>query len=977
MSNTQVVSEGSRGSDLDSLLLPNTPTKIRNLYYALESDASTKEFGPLEDGVVILDTETTGLSFRDCELIEIAAARLQGREVVERFQTFVHPSKPIPRETQRLTGISELDVHEAPCAKDAVASLAQFVGGAPVLAHNATFDKTFIEKAPGGRDVSDYWIDTLALSRMALPMLKSHRLSDMARAFHCDSVTHRASDDVDALCGMWRIMLCGLDQMPSGLLGYLSDMHEDVKWAFRPVLSYIASLHEPTTFDLKAVRKELLSLEAGDPRTDAATLPNLAAPPKHEVESYFGADGPLARISSSYEHRTVQVRMADEVRDALATSSHRVIEAGTGVGKSMAYLVPEVLFAKKNHITVGVATKTNVLADQLVGQELPRLNAVLEGGLTYYTLKGYEHYPCLLRMQHSLEESAFTSLNDDAKAEALTALAVSYAYVCQTPDGDLDALGIRWKLVPRDALAISSGDCIHNRCPFFPDECLVHGARRRAACADVIVTNHALLLRDIAAEKPLLPPVRHWVIDEAHGFEAEARTQWSQSLSGEAMSRLFEELGDTKTGVLHELMVANAPLESSTLVVGLLSKVSGHAVRSRASLEDLFDAIHGLGALEKDKGEYGSNALWIDDAVRGSEEWSAVAAAADTCLVRLSDTLSALEQTREALNSEHASHSGALDGITRRLKGYTQCLRLVVQGNDSDYVYYAQLYRQTKYRSREGLVAQKLDIGSELAPTWLGEMKSVVFTSATLSVGGSFDHFDHSVGLDLLPKAQYKNLVFESSFDFDNNMAIVVAEDMPSPSQRGYLDALSELLYDIHTSMGGSVLTLFTNRREMEKVYQRVQPELAAQGLDLICQDRGSSPRRLREKFLNNKATSLFALKSFWEGFDAAGDTLRCVVITKLPFASPRDPLVRERDLRDRRSWWKYSLPEAIISVKQASGRLIRSADDKGIVVLADSRVATKRYGKQVLDSLPSHNRIFLGKDKVGRYIRTWRNSRE
>ena len=173
------------------------------------------------------------------------------------------------------------------------------------------------------------------------------------------------------------------------------------------------------------------------------------------------------------------------------------------------------------------------------------------------------------------------------------------------------------------------------------------------------------------------------------------------------------------------------------------------------------------------------------------------------------------------------------------------------------------------------------------------------------------------------------------------------------------------------------MLTLFTNRREMERVYDALAPRLAAIGLELDCQQRGTSPRRLRERFMADKSRSLMALKSFWEGFDAAGDTLRCVVIPKLPFANPNDPLVRERDLREDRSWWRYSLPEAVLSVKQAAGRLIRTGTDAGIVVFADSRVATKRYGQQFVRSMPSSSCSQLDCAHVGRYIELWRASHE
>ena len=208
-------------------------------------------------------------------------------------------------------------------------------------------------------------------------------------------------------------------------------------------------------------------------------------------------------------------------------------------------------------------------------------------------------------------------------------------------------------------------------------------------------------------------------------------------------------------------------------------------------------------------------------------------------------------------------------------------------------------------------------------------------------------------------------------------MSVLIAQDMPQPGDTQYLPALEELLFEVHRAMGGSTLTLFTNRRDMEKVYLGLKPRLAQAGIHLLCQERGSSPRRLRERFLADKSCSLLALRSFWEGFDAVGDTLRCVVIPKLPFANPQDPLVRERELREDRSWWKHSLPEAIIAVKQAAGRLIRSSDDAGVLVLADSRLVTKRYGAQFVRSLPNPNATRLDRANVGRYLELWRRSRK
>ena len=976
----------SDSTTLADLILPGTPDEVRERYLTLAERALARDFGPLEDGVVVLDTETTGLSFKDCSLIEISAARLVGREVVERFETFVHPSGPIPPEIQRLTGITNADVTDAPSARDAVAALADFVGGAPVLAHNATFDRTFVEAVPGGAEVSNTWIDTLSLSRVALPRLSTHRLADMAEAFGCASVTHRAGDDVDALCGLWRILLTALSDLPSGLLSLLAAMHEEVTWPLRPIFSYLGTMGDAGTapFSLKAVRAALAREARGDQRADAAELDGTVAPSIEEVEAGFAPDGVVSRMYERAERRPEQIAMAREVTEALATSTHRAIEAGTGVGKSIAYLLPMALFARRNGVTVGVATKTNALTDQLVSHELPALAAALPGGLTFMSLKGYDHYPCLHRLDRAAsEELPLAAVPHDGRSDnavacdMLTAIAVTYAYCCQSPDGDVDALGIRWRYVPRQMLTTTPGECLRTRCPYFPNECPLHGARRRAACSDVVVTNHSLLLRNVVSEGKILPPIRHWVVDEAHGFEAEARRQWAVEVSGEEARAAFELLGGASTGVLHNLMVQVIPLDGSTLLTGLLAKAAACVSRASVCVADLFVAVHELGSVARGDGGYDAVTLWIGEDVRGTSEWQAVSDAGQAAADALDQAVRQLADAGEALSQEAPQLASDLGESTRFLRDLLAGIRLICEGADPSYVYSAQLSRSRRRIASEKLVAEKIDVGADLAQRWLPEMESVVFTSATIAVGDDFSHFDHAVGLDALGSGSHRDVRLESSFDFDSHMSVIVARDLPAPNDRAYLPSLEDLLYDVHVAMGGSVLTLFTNRRDMERAYESLRPRLAAVGLDVACQERGSSPRRLRQRFLEDRELSLMALRSFWEGFDATGDTLRCVVIPKLPFASPNDPLVRERDLREDRAWWKYSLPEAVISVKQAAGRLIRSSTDTGVLVLADSRLTTKGYGRLFIGSLPSGSVTRLEAANVGRFIGMWRAGHE
>lgn len=960
-------------NNMAAAVLPGTPGFVIEQYATLAERAKNRSFGLIEDDVIVLDTETTGLSCAENELIEISAARLRGREVADRFDTFVHPNGLIPPEITELTSITNADVAHAPRAEEAVAALEEFVQGSPVIAHNATFDRSFIESVKGGVRVSDIWIDSLALSRIALPRLSSHKLATMAELFGCAAVSHRASDDVEALCGVWRILLCALMDLPGGLMRLLADMHPDVRWPYRPIFSFLAGERQGETFSLEAARAQVMQADAEPDHIDADELPGLTMPRRDEIELRYAPGGLVNDMYASYEPRAEQIVMASEVRDAFATSTHRVIEAGTGVGKSIAYLVPAAEAAKRNKITVGIATKSNNLTDQLMYQELPKLARELDGGLSFCALKGFDHYPCLLKLESLAAGREITTNRDPA--DTLTAIAVLYAFACQSPTGDLDSLGIRWRSVNRADLTTSSRECARGNCRFFNRGCFVRCARRRAAKADIVVTNHSLLFRNVAADGKILPPIRHWIIDEAHSVEKEARRQWALSVSADESRMVFERLGGAQSSALGRLTHALASSDAATLFLGLGAKAASSASRASLAMAELFEAVRELSRNGKADGYADAN-IWIGPELRAHRGWEYFEPTARTAIDALDEAGKNLSSLAESVGAENPEMVIEVADGARRIKEMKSTLSLILEGADEHYVYSLQV-NKARRAGGEALTAERMDIGEALAEQWLPEMHSVVFTSATVTVSNSFDHFNHSVGLDRLPKGSFSCVQLESSYNFQENMAVVVAGDIPDPRDRdAYLAAMENLLVDVHMAMGGSTLTLFTNRRDMEDLYGRVEPRLSRQGLELACQLRGTSVKRLRDRFLSEESSSLFALKAFWEGFDASGATLRCVVIPKLPFANPTEPLSCERNVREERAWAKYSLPDAVLEVKQAAGRLIRTSTDRGVLVLADSRLLSKGYGKKFLSSLPSQFQR-IDAEQVGRYIKLWRASHE
>lgn len=969
---------------LRNFITDGTPEEVIALYESLPERARTGHFGPFDGNVVVLDTETTGFSLNHDELTQIAAARMEGGEIVDWFITFVNPGKPIPDEVAHLTDIHDSDVADAPTPADALAQLVAFVGDAVVVAHNAEFDRNFTTKHPAGYPLlENTWVDSLDLSRIALPRMKSHRLIDLVKAFGQVRSTHRADEDVAATCALLRILLAAVDAMPPMLLREIASMAPKEQWPTVTVFQYFAEQHtpegeKPLPFSLRTLRRERVGNLDLRPLVDAADISadpgrSLVFPTADTVAEAFTAEGMVGSLYDDYEQRAEQVAMAEAVRSAFARSTNLMVEAGTGVGKSMAYLLPAAITARDNHINIGVATKTNALLDQLVYHELPALAESLGGGLTYAALKGFSHYPCLRKVERLVVDGPRMRTVGKSEHHQAPALAGLLSFIAQTAYDDMDNLKIDYRLLPRWAITTTSHDCLRRKCPFFGTSCFVHGARRRAEAANIVVTNHSLLFCDIAADGGLLPPIRYWVMDEAHGAENEARRAFSLELAEEDILSLARRVSSDESRrnvfVRAERTVIMPGNESSaTLFYALTNKArtagaafADAAQRFCASLPDLlfYDTNR------RSKG-YENVDLWLNGEIRSSSVFQgivrqaqAMAAEAEKMTTACQELVGYLEDIEGAavIQREIAS-------IAMELKEIMQAVDVICVQCPDQYVYAASLNRKND-KPQNKLEAMLLNVGATLDETFYADTHSVVYASATLAVDGSFNSFAQAMGLNTSEHSQSDELLLASSYDFDNRMTIYVVNDMPEPNDAAYLDALQRLLVATHRAQRGSMLTLFTNRREMEKCFDGVQPALKEDDLRLVCQKWGVSVKGLRDDFLADEHLSLFALKSFWEGFDAPGATLKGVIIPKLPFAKPSDPLSCERAARDDGAWRRYVLPAAVLETKQAAGRLIRKASDSGILILADKRLITKGYGKTFLRSMPSQNIRFCSLEEI------------
>lgn len=1073
---------------LERYIIPNTPPKVFTRYRALLDEAAAYDFGALENNIIVLDTETTGLSQKSCALTQISAMRLEkGKNVADSkwFTTFVNPHQPIPPEIEELTHIYARDVAAAPDAKVAVNRLAAFVDGAPIIAHNASFDKGFVEAAKEGSPVSTHWVDTLALSRIAFPSLATHKLSDLAQLFSCDGVTHRANDDVCALAGVWHMILCGLYSLPLELLETLCMMHEDVAWQYRFIFEELyrkkagkdpKKLH----YVIPCIRQIRHALFSGESVGENAARADVArdgaardgAPTSvrarwsralQDLDHEFERGGTLGRVcgDTDYEPRQEQLEMAHVVAKAQAERRISIIEAGCGIGKSFAYLIPSILHALATGEAVGIATRTNTLANQLISSDLPRLARAYNHAFSYLIAKGYNHYPSLEKIEAlirgSFDHKTIKQIRfsrSKVESEILTTIALVLAASCECSFVDIDSLGIRWNMLYRPWFVSNTRNEGHVRgrelSHFFIDE-----LRARARTHNILITNHALLLSDIACNHNIFPEINNWVVDEAHAFSEQAQNTWTEEISTSAFLGALAQLGDEKHGLLSGLMAkkagacangaisptsaasavstTSAASASSSADAGVLTsaqddKTSARALSSRTlaqilrardalveKAEQAFSSLQAINLLDyphmtnQDFGEREVSAR-VCASMRTSDGWSAFEELTRDMADDLLTLIKFMQQLlTEATREKELEALSLLQNTLAALLKFDSVCDHVHASEEEGYVCVLERNFQ---QSKPNIKIQTIPLvpGSFLQSMWYKNVNSIVFTSATLSSGHSFRYFKQSVGVegasdcgtasagnaeyvkdadcvDYVDPAESSPYAssetpamplekcIDSPFDYAHAMSLVIPENLKEPGEAGYKEALVKFLFDVHVAMGGSVLTLFTSKKDMQSCAEALSPLLAREGLDLLVQNKAGAHVGLMNKFKREEASSLMALKSFWEGIDAPGKTLRCVVIVRLPFLSPHDPVCEALAAANPRSWWEYVLPHAIIETRQAAGRLIRRQDDTGFVILADTRILHKSYGKHVISSLPNAPLTRINTERIGQYIEMWQRS--
>ena len=685
-----------------------------------------------------------------------------------------------------------------------------------------------------------------------------------------------------------------------------------------------------------------------------------------EIERFYAPDGVLSRALPGYEHRPEQTRMALMLAEAFNEERVAVVEAGTGTGKSLAYLLPAALWAVRNKERVVISTNTINLQEQLIQKDIPFLQQHAEVKFRAVLVKGRGNYLCLRKLQAN---ASYASLFKDDSAEELDAIV---AWSKKTEDGCRSDLSFIPKDEVWEELACESDQCRRVKCPSYA-RCFFYKARREAAGADLLVVNHALLLADLAVRQEtgydstaILPPFTRLIFDEGHHLEDVATSFLSSQVSRLGLMKLLGKLQHPRKahrGILPQLstqLSAAVPEAQDDLYLEIAAVLEGRLIPKRAAVADAvargMDAIGELlfAQLKKDGVE---QKLRVTPAVYASPLWPKVAEHVEAMCKELADYAGAMqaflkgcEKLSDKVLERLAGPLTDLRGAKGRIESAVEALRFFAS-REEGFCRWFELRKGPLVK----LCSSPLEVAESIKKAILDRFKTVVLTSATLAVGEKFDFLMRRTGIELLPKERVSQLLLPSPFDYAHQAFVGVPSDMPEPTSPLFEARLCSHLLKALKISRGRAFVLFTSYDLLTRVANRLAEPLKAAGLTPMRQ--GETNRHLLlSRFKTAVNPVLFGTDSFWEGVDVQGKGLELVVITRLPFRVPTEPILEARSEHITAlggdPFMSYTVPQAVIKFKQGFGRLIRSREDRGAVLILDSRVLTKNYGKIFLTAL-------------------------
>jgi DNA polymerase-3 subunit epsilon/ATP-dependent DNA helicase DinG len=931
---------------------------------------------------VIIDVETTGLDPANDALIEVAALTLQDHDILDEYATLINPHRDIPEFITRMTGITDEMVADAPSMFTARTKLRTVVGSHIVVGHNVNFDMGFLTEERVG--VGNHRLDTVTLASILVPEAGRYSLENLVRVLNLPDPnagqTHRALDDAEQTVELFLALRERALALEMWQLEEIVSAGKRIVWPETIFFEEILALKAQAAFAEGGRKKMPRNLFQPTLPRGEALVPvdekELQPIPADLIAGMLEPGGNFEQTFPGFEYRPQQVEMLTAVTEAFNHGEHTLVEAGTGTGKSIAYLLPAAFWAQQNGRRVVVSTNTINLQDQLIHKDLPELQKALPFALKTAVRKGRSNYLCtrlFKQMRH----------NGPGSADDMVLYARILLWLPQTDSGDVAELVIRtpgermaWGRMNGENAVCTSDRCAQERCP-------LHIAKVRAEQAHILIVNHALLMADVSTGNLILPHFVDLIVDEAHHLEAAVTDGLSFRADKRSLENSFNEITQPKAGLLGRL----ESQARGVLPPAVYSSISSYinAMRREAQdadyvLDEFFTTLSFFLRDYVNRRSQFAQQIRLTTAVRTQPDYSEIELSWENLNTHLKALAKDFDKLAEALGDVIYTHdlTGGEDlqrelaGNGRDLEETRQNLNQIIANPNETMIYWVEIFKE-----RISLHAAPLHVGPLVEEHIFGKLETVILTSATMRTAGagSWNEATFDYLRNRLHAQHARELAVGSPFDYENAVLLYLATDMPEPNQPGYQRYLEEAVIDVALALGGRTMVLFTAYGQLRQTARAIEGALSDAGISTLAQGGNMSRQQLLAEFKQEGGRAvLLGTRSFWEGVDVPGEALQCVIIAKLPFDVPSDPVFAARSETFDNSFFEYSVPEAVLRFRQGFGRLIRRGSDEGVVAILDKRVLSKRYGSMFIDALPPCMVLRQRTSRLGELAVRWLN---
>ncbi|WP_409301341.1 ATP-dependent DNA helicase DinG [Peribacillus sp. SCS-155] len=919
---------------------------------------------------VVIDLETTGNSPKKGDrIIQFAGVVIEGDKIVDEYSTFIHPGQDIPLFIEELTGIDNEMVKHAPQFEDVAPRIAEFLADACFVAHNVLFDLSFLQeelKRCGFEGFYGSTIDTVELSKIMKPTSDGYKLNQLAKEENLQHERpHRADSDAYVTALLFMELKKKMLRLPLITLKRLYKLSFSLKSEISDLLDECIAerLRQP---EYHRPEIEIFRGLALRRVTNNRTYSEGSYPYPYDHKDKMSL---MTQAYADLESRPAQLDMMDKVFDSFINKEPIMIEAGTGIGKSLGYLLPAVFFAREYQAKVVISTYTLQLQEQLIHKEVPKVKSMVPFEFRAVLLKGRANYLSLAKFELALRQK------EDNYETALAKMQI-LVWLTETETGDKDELNLGsggqlfWERLQSDRLMFSDIQEPWISYDFY------ERAKGVADKADIIVTNHSFLMADILSNEGIIPKSGYLVLDEAHQLERAAARSMGAKMDYISVKTLFNRIGTYEQKLMLyriEKICRERKLDDGLNIKSIERSISDFHYEFEqffyllAAKADALTASTAPQRIPLEALGNGMSTLSIM-AERLVELIGIICQGLDDRLVLL--------KKADGLGKNAMFFLNEVEALIRHMEKISRTIHEFFISPDSGSVYWLEYTRAAPHHGIS-ISSQPAAAGRIVWETFFAGQKSVVMTSATLSVKNSFRYFMSELGIS---DSHIKKVVYPEAFDFSKSAKVIVSKDMPDiqiAAPEAFSKAAAQHIVQAARGARGRTMILFTSHELLRMTYQNVKDDGGLEEFTLLAQGvTGGGRARLLKNFRTLDKAVLFGTAGLWEGIDIPGEDLSCLVIVRLPFSPPDEPVAEAKykliEQHGKNAFSYYSLPEAILRFRQGFGRLIRTHKDKGVLLLLDRRIYTAKYGKEFVAAIPAVQWEEVGLYHLADTIKRW-----